>query len=77
MLFRSKSTPHRRSHILDLIQANVCITDARTLENDLYFVTFIDDHSRKVWTFVLKSKDHVLDIFKHFHAGVGGEIERH
>ncbi|GJT81401.1 retrovirus-related pol polyprotein from transposon TNT 1-94 [Tanacetum coccineum] len=32
------------------------------------FVTFIDDHSRKVWVYTLKSKDQVLDVFKQFHA---------
>uniref|UniRef100_A0A0D3BDU3 Integrase catalytic domain-containing protein n=1 Tax=Brassica oleracea var. oleracea TaxID=109376 RepID=A0A0D3BDU3_BRAOL len=33
-----------------------------------YFVTFIDDHSRKVWIHLLKSKDQVLDAFKEFVA---------
>jgi len=41
-----------------------------------YFVTFIDDHSRKVWAFVLKSKDQVLDVFKYLHASVEREIGR-
>ena len=31
-------------------------------------MTFIDDCSRKVWAFALKSKDTVLDIFKLFYA---------
>ena len=33
-----------------------------------YFVTFIDDYSRKVWVFLLKTKDQVLDMFKQFHV---------
>lgn len=32
----------------------------------LYFATFIDDHSRKLWLYPLKSKDQVLDVFKEF-----------
>lgn len=36
--------------------------NARTLGGALDFVTFIDDHSRKVWAFALKSKDPVLDV---------------
>ncbi|CAN1156891.1 hypothetical protein LINPERPRIM_LOCUS27979, partial [Linum perenne] len=31
-----------------------------------------DDHSRKVWTYALKTKDQVVDVFKQFHA----EVER-
>jgi len=31
-----------------------------------YFVTFIDDYSRKVWVYTLKRKDGVIDVFKQF-----------
>jgi len=31
-----------------------------------YFLTFIDDYTRKVFVFFLKSKDEVLDYFKIF-----------
>ena len=34
----------------------------------LYFSTFIDDHSCKIWVYPLKSKDQVLDVFKQFQA---------
>ena len=30
--------------------------------------TFIDDHSRKLWAYVLKTKDQVLSVFKVFQA---------
>ena len=36
----------------------------------LYFVTFIDYYSRKLWVYALKSKDQVLEKFKEFHASV-------
>lgn len=36
----------------------------------LIFLTFIDDHSKKVWAFVLKSKIQVLDVFKYLHTSV-------
>ena len=70
------SGPHRRSHVLDLVHTDVCTMDAKTLGGASYFVTFIDDYSRKVWAFVLKSKDQVLGIFKHFHASVERETGR-
>ena len=42
----------------------------------MYFVSFINDHSRKIWATCLKSKDQVLDVFKDFHARVEREICR-
>ncbi|GJR03812.1 putative RNA-directed DNA polymerase [Tanacetum coccineum] len=44
------------------------MTDWNALGGCSYFVTFIDDHSRKVWVYTLKTKDQVLDVFKQFHA---------
>ena len=35
-----------------------------------YFVTFIDDYSRKLWAFVLKTNDQVLFFFKKFQARI-------
>jgi hypothetical protein len=40
----------------------------RTLGGCLYFVTFIDDHSRKLRVYTLKRKYQVLDVFKQFQA---------
>ena len=37
---------------------------------------FIDDHSRKLWTTSLKTKDQVLSIFKELHARVERETGR-
>lgn len=67
----------RKSHVLDLIHSDVCgPLKVRTLGGALYFVTFIDDHSRKVWAYTLKTKDQVLDVFKHFQAKVERETGR-
>jgi transposase InsO family protein len=41
-----------------------------------YFVTFIDDFSRKVWVYVLKTKDQVLSLFKQFPVSVERETEK-
>jgi len=45
----------------------------KTFGGGLYFVTFIDDHSRKLWIYVLKTKDQVLGVFKQFQASVERE----
>ena len=44
------------------------------LKGGKYFVTFIDDHSRKTWIYFLKTKDEVFEIFKEFKALVENMI---
>ena len=61
---------HRKPYILYLVHTDVCTMQSNTLGGALYYVTFIDDHSRKVWAYALKSKDQVLDVFKDFHVKV-------
>jgi hypothetical protein len=41
----------------------------------LYFVTFIDDYSRRTWIFFMKTKDEVFSRFREF-MGSGGESNR-
>lgn len=38
-----------------------------------YFMTFIDDHSRKVWVYFLKHKSEVFNAFKRWKAMVENE----
>lgn len=45
----------------------------QTFTGALYFVTFIDDHSRKLWAYVLKTKGEVLSKFIEFKALVERE----
>ena len=47
--------------------------ETKLLGGALYFVTFTDDHSRKIWVYTLKTKDQVLQAFKQFHAFVERE----
>ena len=66
--------PSRKSEILDLVHSDVCgPMKTRTLGGSVYFVTFIDDHSRKLWVYTLKTKDQVLGVFKQFQASVERE----
>lgn len=39
-----------------------------------YFLTFIDDESRKILIYILKSKDQIFEVFKDFYAKVEREI---
>lgn len=74
--FQRSSQPTRRKNILDLVHTDVCSMYERSIGGALHFVTLIDDHSRKVWLHLLKSKDQVLDAFKEFHALVERETGR-
>ena len=71
------SPPHRSSHILDLVHSDVCgPVSTKSIGGSVYFVTFIDDHSRKVWVYTMKTKDQVFDVFKNFHASVERQTGR-
>ena len=64
----------RKSNVLDLVYSDVCDPiDVESLGGNKYFVTFIDDASRKVWVYFLKTKDQVFKHFKKFHAMVERE----
>ena len=39
-----------------------------------YYLTFIDDHSRKTWIYFLKTKGQVFKRFKEFKALVENQI---
>ena len=57
--------PKRREVALELVHTDVCYVDAPSHRGGQYF---IDNYSRKLWAFVLKSKDQVLSFFKEFQA---------
>ena len=59
----------RKPNVLDLIYSNVCgPIDMESLGGNKYFVTFIDEASRKVWVYFLKTKYQVFEHFKKFHV---------
>jgi transposase InsO family protein len=65
------SSDNRSKGILDLIHSDMCgpITVA-SLNKYMYYVLFIDDHSRKTWIYFLKTKDGFLARFQEFKAQV-------
>ena len=61
------SSPQRKPEVVDLIHSYVYgPIQIRTLSGSLYFVTFVDDHSRKIWAYTLKRKDQVLECSRSF-----------
>ena len=65
--FRS-SPPSRMNNVLDLIHSDLCRTMPKSLSSSQYFVTFIGDHVRKMWAYILNSKYQVINVFKKFYA---------
>ena len=69
-----KHSSLRQESVLELVHSDVCgPLKVRSIGGALYFVTFIDDYSRKLWVRMLKSKDKVFDVFKEFHVSVERE----
>ena len=74
--FQRSNEAKRRKQTLDLVHSDVCSTFEKSLCGAQYFVTFIDDHPRKVWVYPLKKKDQVLQTFREFDASVEQETRR-
>jgi transposase InsO family protein len=71
------SSEHRSRGILDLIHSDVCGPMSSTsLTGNLYYVTFIDDSSRKTWIYFMKTKDEVFSKFQEFKALVENQTSR-
>ena len=62
---------------MELIHSYVCGPFPSTsLSGYEYYVTFIDDYSRKTWIYFLKTKDEVFEKFKEFKALIANQSER-
>ena len=64
-----QATSFRASTILELIHGDLCgpITPSTAGRNRYVFV-LIDDHSRYMWTILMKEKTEAFPKFKHFKA---------
>ena len=63
------SSEHRASGILELIHSDVRgPMSTLSLSGHEYYVTLIDDFSRKTWIYFLKTKGEVFARFKEFKA---------
>ena len=59
------SSTKRADHPLELIHSDVCgKIGTQSLGGGEYFVTFVDDHTRHVWIYILKHKGEVFQRFK-------------
>ena len=60
---------NKAKSLLGFIHSDICEPmSTKALSGAEYFVTFIDDHSRKTWIYFLKTKDEAFDRFREFKA---------
>lgn len=65
------SSSHKTCGVLDLIHSDVFgPVDVSSIGKSTYYVSFIDDFSRRTWVYFLKSKSEVFSHFKEFKAMV-------
>lgn len=70
----SKKSLWRASHILKLVHADICgpITPISN-RHKRYLLSFIDDYSRKMWSYFLSEKSEAFTMFKYYKALVEKE----
>ena len=63
--------------ILEIVHLDVCRPMSySSLSRYAYYVSFIDDFSRKTWIYFLKGKNELFNKFKEFKALVENQNER-
>ena len=71
------TTIHNTEGILDYIHTDIWgPTKMASLGGKHYFVTFVDDFSRRVWVYTMKSKDEVFETFLVWKKMVENQTER-
>lgn len=67
----------RAENVLDLIHSDLCgPMESSSIGGVKYFLTFIDDHSRKVFTYFVHFKSQVLSIFVNFKVMIENQTGR-
>ena len=58
-------------HPVELIHSDICGSmPERSLGGSWYFITFVDECTRKVWVYLLRLKDEALTVFSRWLAEV-------
>ena len=73
---KSKKGAKRSTNLLEIIHTDICCPDMDA-NSSKYFITFIDDYSRYMYLYLLRSKDEASDAFKVFKAEVENQYGKH
>jgi hypothetical protein len=71
-LFPAQTT-HVNSKPLEMMHSNVWTMKTKSIGGCRYYVSFIDDHTRKVWVYFMKQKAEMFQHFLNFKAMVEKE----
>ena len=72
-----KKSTWRAKEVLELIHSDICgLISPMTTSGKRYVLCFIDDHSRKGWTYFLKEKSEAFEHFKMFKKLVETETSK-
>lgn len=67
----------RANGLLETIHSDVCgPMSVKSIGGSKFYVTFIDDFSRKTFVYIIKSKDQVFECFKKFKALVENQTNK-
>jgi transposase InsO family protein len=67
----------RAKNKLDVVHTDVCGPfETESLGGNRYFVSFVDEYSRMMWIYLIKTKDEVLSVFQRFKLLVEKQAER-
>ena len=63
----SRDAGSKTKAILEVVYSDVCgPIQVESIGGNRYFVSFVDDFSRKLWVYLIKKKSDVLDVFIKF-----------
>nr|GEY10698.1 retrovirus-related Pol polyprotein from transposon TNT 1-94 [Tanacetum cinerariifolium] len=65
-----KTSNSRSVSVLELVHSDVWQAPVQSLGRAKYFVSFIDDYSRRCWVYPIKKKSDVFEVFKVYKARV-------
>ncbi|GJZ97608.1 gag-pol polyprotein [Tanacetum coccineum] len=65
-----KASNSRSVYVLELVHSDVWQAPIQSLGGAKYFVSFIDDYSRRCWVYPIKKKSDVFEVFKVYKARV-------
>jgi hypothetical protein len=74
---RFPSGATRENGILELVHSDVFdLVTTPSIGGSVYYVSFIDDFSKKTWIYFPRKKSKVFEIFKEFKSLLENQIER-
>lgn len=70
------SLQYKPSHPFSVIHSDIWgPSRVKNINGARWFITFIDDHTRTTWTFLMKEKSETTTIFQSFHTMISNQFQ--